>query len=190
MNDKMILTDVDGVLLHWNQGFDTFMRNKGFTKKVNGEYELGITYGISEEEAHKYAIEYNQSAYIGSLPPLRDAIKYVKKLHEEHGYVFHCISAVPDNQEVWNLRYENLKKLFGTAIVRLDCSGSSDNKRKYLEEYKDSGLPWIEDKIEMAELGLELGLACYLMEHDYNKKMNNNDIMRIKNWSEVYYSLT
>lgn len=190
MMNKMILTDVDGVLLNWNDAFEHFMHKHGHKKVIDGEYELGASYGLSEEKAHDYAIRFNESAYIGSLAPLKDAVKYVNKLHQEHGYVFHCITAIPNTPEVWKLRKENLDRLFGSAIYRLDCSGKSANKYRYLKEYENSGLPWVEDSNPMAELGNTLGLSSYLIDHDYNKHSDHPDIPRVKNWQELYSLFT
>ena len=188
--NKLILTDVDGVLLNWSDGFDQWMAERGYDRVLSGEYELGPTYGIDNDTAHKLAVEFNSSDAIGDLEPLRDSVKYVKKLYEEHGFRLHCITAIPDTQKTYLSRSKNLARYFGDAIYRLNCTDSSKNKHIYLREYIDTGMPWIEDRIEMAELGERMGLTTYLIDHDYNQHLDNNDIMRVKNWKELYEILT
>jgi 5'(3')-deoxyribonucleotidase len=191
-NDKVILTDVDGVLLNWFHSFNNWMNRRHDLFRVSDAvYNIEDVYGITKLEADSLIIMFNESASIGSLPPLRDAMKYIKKLHEEHGYVLHCITAVADDQFVKMLRLENLERLFGSSVVeRLECVGTSKDKLPILSEYKGSGLPWIEDMPENAKMGSDLGLVPYLMDFDYNSNYENNSIIRVKNWKEIYEALT
>lgn len=183
--NKVILTDVDGVLLNWEYAFDVWMRSHGFNRQKNVEklYDMKIIYGLPDVK--RYIRMFNESAAIGFLPPLRDAIQYVQKLHREHGYVFRAITSLSNNQHAQQLRTENLKKIFGETVfeqfVYLDTGADKD---EMLEPYRDTGLLWIEDKKENAELGQRLGLDCLLMEHGHN--MNHPTITNVKNWKEIY----
>ena len=74
---------------------------------------------------------------------------YVKRLHEEHGYVFHCITSLSKDENAQELRRMNLKKLFGkTAFDKFIFLDTGADKDEALLPYKDSGLWWIEDKID------------------------------------------
>ena len=89
MKDSVILVDADGVLLNWEYAFAVYMEQHGF-KKIPGsefDYDIGKRYGIDKEQGKKLIKIFNESAAIGFLPPLRDAMYYVKRLHEEFGYV-------------------------------------------------------------------------------------------------------
>ena len=99
MKNKIILTDADGVLLDWEYAFDVYLRTHGFNKVEGGnlKYDIGKRYGIDREQGKKLIKIFNESAHIGFLPPLRDAMYYVKRLHEEHGYVFHCITSLSND---------------------------------------------------------------------------------------------
>jgi hypothetical protein len=77
------------------------------------KYNIGKRYGIEEDQGRKLIKIFNESAHIGFLPPLRDAMHYVKRLHEEHGYVFHCITSLTKDENAQELRRMNLRKLFG-----------------------------------------------------------------------------
>ena len=87
--DKVILTDCDGVLLDWEYSFSNYMKDHGHIKKVDDVYDLAIAYDIPKADMKAFVRMFNESSNIGSLTPFRDAIKYVRKLHEEHGFVFH-----------------------------------------------------------------------------------------------------
>lgn len=185
--DNVILTDVDGVLLNWGYAFDVWMNTHGYnfdhTKVL--QYDIGDTYNIDKDESKKMVRLFNESAAIGFLPPLRDAIHYVKKLHEEHGFVFHAITSLSLDDAAGKLRRRNLEKLFGeTVFEKIVCLDTGADKDEALLPYKDSGLIWVEDKVENAELGVQLGLDSILVEHGYN--MDHDSIPLARNWKDIY----
>ena len=186
--NKIILTDVDGVLLNWEYAFKIWMEQYGyFLKKDNTTYDVSDRYGISKEEGKKLVWTFNQSAAIGFLPPLRDAMFYVDLLHRKHGFIFHAITSLSTDKHAGMLRTENLSKLFGpTVFEKVTCIGTGADKDEALEPYRGSGLLWVEDKIENAELGNRLGLNSVLIEHGHNMHYTNNDIPVYKNWKEIY----
>lgn len=187
MKNKIILTDADGVLLDWEYAFDVYMRQHGFNKLEPLKYNIGVRYGIDPDQGKKLIKIFNESAHMGFLPPLRDAMYYVKRLHEEHGYVFHCISSLSKDENAQELRRMNLKKLFGaTAFEKFIFLDTGADKDEALEEYRNTGYWWIEDKIVNAQLGHQLGLKSLIMEHGHNMDYNDPSIPRVKNWREVY----
>lgn len=189
MKNKIILTDADGVLLDWEYAFDVYMQQHGFNKQDGGnlKYNIGTRYGIDPEQGKKLIKIFNESAHMGFLPPLRDAMYYVKRLHEEHGYVFHCITSLSKDENAQELRKMNLKKLFGeTAFEKFIFLDTGADKDEVLEQYRGSGLWWIEDKITNAQVGSSLGLNSLLMEHGHNMDYEDTNIPRVKNWKEIY----
>ena len=192
--NKIILTDADGVLLNWEYAFCTWMEQHGYTQIENGnhEYDIAKRFGITRDEAIAKVKVFNESAAIGFLPALRDAMFYVKRLHEEHGYVFRCITSLSLDPNAYKLRKMNLEKLFGeTAFEQLVCLDTGAPKDDALVPYKDSGLFWIEDKMENAQLGIDLGLKSILVEHGFN--MNEaipKGMFKATNWKEIYEHIT
>lgn len=186
---KIILTDADGVLLDWEYAFDIYLQTHGFNKVKGGEfkYNIGQRYGIDQDQGKKLIKIFNESASIGFLPPLRDAMYYIKRLHEEHGYVFHCITSLSKDKNAQELRKMNLKKLFGkTAFDKFIFLDTGADKDAVLEKYKDLGYYWIEDKIDNAVAGNQVGLNSILMEHGHNMDFEHPEIPRVKNWKEIY----
>lgn len=187
--EKVILADVDGCMLLWKSAFMNWMSRHGYERKNKEDsdiYEIEDLYNISKEKSDEMVDFFNESIHMGQLPPLRDAIKYVRKLHEEHGFVFHCITAVGTHPLVHKLRQENLNRVFGDSVIeRLVCTASSKDKEPILREYKDSGLIWIEDKVSNAIMGAELGLTPIVINHDYNLKYEG-DFIRVNKWKEIY----
>jgi len=192
MEDKIILVDADGVLLNWEFAFDVWMQQHGFKKTAGAElkYDIGKRYGIDREQGKRLIKIFNESAAVGFLPPLRDSIHYVQKLHREHGYVFHCITSLSLDKNAQKLRKMNLEKLFGeTVFEEIVCLDTGADKDGALEKYRDTGYYWIEDKIDNAEVGRNLGLRSILVEHGHNMSYQG-DIPLAKNWREIYNIIT
>jgi len=189
MNDKVIVTDADGVLLNWEWAFEIWMEEHGHKLQPNhaNEYDMGARYGITKEDTRKLIKLFNESAAIGFLPALRDATYYVKLLHEKHGYVFDVVTSLSTNPYAQKLRKRNLKKLFGeTAFRKFKFLATGADKDGALAPYKDSGYWWIEDKIENAELGASLGMRTMLMAHGHNFTYQHPQILVVKDWAEIY----
>ena len=191
--NNLILTDADGVLLDWEWAFNVWMQEHGFEEvpgsKLN--YDMSVRYGIPKEQVKKLIRIFNESAAIGFLPALRDAMYYVKRLHEEHGFRFHCITSLSLDPNAQKLREMNLNKLFGTsAFERIVCLDTGADKEDALEEYEGTGCYWLEDKPENAIAGYNAGLKSLLVEHGHNMHHYHEGITVVKNWKHIYEIIT
>lgn len=187
--DKIILVDGDGVLLDWEWAFHVWMAEHGYLRQPDAQlkYDISKQYGITKDQARQQIRIFNESAAIGFLPGHRDAQHYVKRLHEEHGYHFHLITSLSKDVNAQKLRMMNVEKLFGkTAFTYWIFLDTGEDKDGVLQDYKDSGLWWVEDKIQNAEAGLKLGLRPLLMEHGHNMDYENPAIPRVLNWREIF----
>ena len=188
---KTILTDVDGVLLNWEYAFDIYMTEHGFKKQEGEEFVYGmeIRYGIERQQVKKLIKTFNESAVIGFIPPLRDAVEWVTKMADE-GYTFHAITSMTTNYHAKKLRIQNLDKLFGEGVfTEVTCLGTGSDKDEALAVYKNSKMWWIEDKVENAIAGEKVGLKPIVMEHGFN--MNTEHPYPVaKNWKDVYEIVT
>lgn len=192
--EKTILVDCDGVLLDWEYAFHAWMTRHGY-KVVEGmenEYKVNERYGLPRAEGKRLTRMFNESAWIRKLPPLRDAIKYVKKLHEDHGFVFHAITSLSDDPYSQHLRTKNLIELFGPTVferyVYLDTGADKDHA---LAEYGDTDCYWVEDKPENANTGHINGLDPILMNHHHNTDaVLYEEVKRVNNWKEIYDLIT
>ena len=188
--DNVIVVDADGVFLNFEHAYTLWMHDNGYGAPLNDNEYLDRRYAIDKKEADLLYQMFRESATLSRLPPLRDAIKYIRKLHEEHGFVFHCITAIADIPAVREARWKNIHNLFGiTPFERLTLCERSANKGFHLEKYANTGCYWIEDLPRNALTGHELGLTSLLMHHDYNKDFYHKDIKRVHNWKEIYETI-
>jgi FMN phosphatase YigB (HAD superfamily) len=190
-----ILTDIDGVVLDWEEGFSVWMEHHGHAL-VDGYqfmYNIGERYGMTAEQGSKMVKQFNESAAIGFLPPLRDAQHYVKLLHERHNIDFVAITSLSLDPYAKMLRERNLKKLCGTAFKDVVCLDTGADKDDILQEYAElyPGAVWLEDKPENALAGHSLGLDTILIEHGHNMHdpLNKNFKVAV-NWQAVYAYVT
>lgn len=190
MKDKLILVDCDGVLFDWEYAFDQWMKKHDYKVVSAGNYLMDVKYGLERKETTRLVRMFNESAVIRKLPPLRDAIHYVKKLHQEHGYIFHAITSLSKDDYSQHLRTKNLREMFGDSVfdkyVYLDTGADKD---EVLEEYRDTGCYWVEDKPQNVDTGIAMGLDGILVAHEHNKDYNGK-ARRVRNWKEIYEVVT
>jgi hypothetical protein len=190
MMKKTILIDCDGVVFNWEYAFSLWMEEHGF-ETVEGHqfmYDMGERYDIPKEQVKKLVKMFNESAMIGFLPALRDSVEYVTKMADE-GWEFIAITSLSLNKYAKRLRTQNLENLFGKGtFVKVTCLATGADKDEALSKYKDSGLWWIEDKVENAIAGEKAGLRPLVVEHGFN--MDDDRIPRVKNWKEIYETVT
>ena len=187
---KTILVDADGVLLDWVYSYKGWMDRHGYKVVNNNVYQMDQCYGLERSEGTRLCRMFNESAWIRKIPPLRDAVKYVRKLHEDHGIVFRVISSLSEDQYAQHLRIKNLRELFGDTVFEsytfLDTGADKDDA---LEPYRGSECFWVEDKPENADLGASLGLKSLLMNHDFNVDYKG-PATKVRNWREIYDIIT
>lgn len=182
--NKTILCDVDGVLLEWHKAF---VETSWWQVADEKQYDLALRFNKTEEQVNS-AIEYfNNSSTVANLLPIRNAVKYVRQLFDE-GYRFHVITSMTSNEAGQRHRLNNLKNRFGDVFDRFTFLPLGASKYDVLKEYEGSGCFWIEDNLKNAEDGISLGLKSILLDTPYNK--SDSDIHRVKNWKEIYDTIT
>jgi hypothetical protein len=170
--------------MDWNATFTEWMALKGFKEIRTDTYGIDERYGIEKKQSKALVREFNQSAAIGFLKPFRDARYYVRRMYEQHGYQFRVITSLSLYPWAVKAREANLKQYFGDAIESVICLDCGADKDDALAPYKDSGLVFIEDKPENAEVGKALGLRAILVEHEHN--MDHEGLEVVENWREIY----
>ena len=186
---KIILTDVDGVLLDWVPGFEQWCAENKHPIKLPGDTnqrKVYKKYGLTEAVGEQLVLDFNVSEAMKSLPPYRDSVDYVRKLAAE-GWKFVTITSQTSDAQGQMYRMENLNTVFGPNIfIKHHILETSAPKDDVLAEYKDSGLYWIEDKWDNAVLGADMGLIPLVMRDETNAKYFDYRIKHFDNWIQIY----
>lgn len=191
MKNKIILTDADGVLVSWINGFHQWMNDQGFMIVDESQYDIHKKFGISKKQGNKLCWDFSHSNYIMTLKPFEDAKTYVPKIANDFGYKFRVITSLSDDEKVARMRKVNLESLFGPVFEDILCLPHGDNKHNALLQYQNLNYIWVEDKIQNANLGTAMGLYSFLIDRPYNQVNHEYEIFyrRINSWKEIYEHL-
>jgi len=198
-SNRIILTDVDGVLLEWEHHFTKWMLQKTlFDEKgaryhphrllpdKQNTYEMAERFGVTKDEIRKHIREFNRSAWMGTQRPMPESQTWVKLLAAE-GWTFIPITSQTSDIPAQQLRKRRLGELFGDQVfTNYHILGTGADKDSALAEFHNTGLYWVEDKPNNAVAGLKYGLKPILIEHPYNRDFDHPDVIRVNNWKDIH----
>ena len=191
-SNRIILTDVDGVLLEWENHFTKWMISRGYKLKDNfvSEYNMQKRFEDHNLNIKTEIREFNKSAWMGTQPPMPESQTWVKLLHAE-GWTFIPISSQTSDIPAQELRKRRLEELFGEyAFYNFHILDTGQDKDDVLAEFHGTGLWWIEDKWTNAYAGLKYGLKPLFIDHPYNREYSHPDITRVNNWQDIHKIVT
>jgi len=191
-SNRIILTDVDGVLLEWENHFTKWMISRGYKLKDNfvSEYNMQKRFEDHNLNIKTEIREFNKSAWMGTQPPMPESQTWVKLLHAE-GWTFIPISSQTSDIPAQELRKRRLEELFGEyAFYNFHILETGQDKDDVLAEFHGTGLWWIEDKWTNAYAGLKYGLKPLFVDHPYNREYSHPDITRVNNWQDIHKIVT
>ena len=198
-NNRIILTDVDGVLLEWEHHFTEWMLQRSYYNDKNeriypytllpnkeNTYEMAERFGLTVQQIRKEIREFNKSAWMANQSPMPDSQTWVKLLAVE-GWTFIPITSQTSDIPAQLVRKKRLQELFGESTFKnyfiLDTGMDKDSA---LSEFHNTGLYWVEDKPKNALAGLNYGLKPILIDHPYNRDFNHPEIVRVNNWKQIH----
>ena len=181
MNKKTILTDIDGVCLDWQTQFQKYLDYYHPGKSLD---DPTTQYEHMKTQMHSFV----QSAWMGWISPLRDAVEILTKFKQD-GYEVHGCTAMGFDPYAIALRKKNLETYFPNVFDRLDTTSMEDGSTKeiWLEQYRGKDCLWVEDKWINALAGASMGIKTFLMKQSYNAHNNDDRIVKVDNWQQIYY---
>ena len=202
-SNRIILTDVDGVLLEWEHHFTKWMLQKTLFDERGARYhphrllpdkentyEMAERFGVTKTEIRKHIREFNRSAWMGTQRPMLESQTWVKLLAAE-GWTFIPITSQTSDIPAQQLRKRRLGELFGDHVfTNYHILGTGADKDSALAEFHNTGLYWVEDKPNNAVAGLKYGLKPILIDHPYNRDFEHPDVIRVSNWKEIHQILS
>lgn len=144
-DNKIILTDVDGIMVKWASSLPFFAARNNIPTDmmiqmiVDEKFRsMSEIFGCSDEFAEKLMMEYNNSKFIRFLQGYDDALVVVNRLKKK--YTFVGITALGNTPTAALNRITNLNTLFPSAfkdIMMVDYNQSKT--QRYLEAKKKYG---------------------------------------------------
>ena len=197
-SNRIILTDVDGVLLEWEQHFSDWMLQRSYYndkgKKIypytlldgkENTYEMAERFGLTIPQIRKEIREFNKSAWMATQSPMPDSQTWVKLLHAE-GWTLIPITSQTSDIPAQEVRKKRLTELFGDIFYNYHILDTGQDKDSVLAEFHNTGLYFVEDKPKNALAGLNFGLKPILIDHLYNRDFKHPDVIRVNNWKQIH----
>ena len=199
ISNRIILTDVDGVLLEWEHHFTKWMLQRTLFDERGARYhpyrllpdkqntyEMAERFGLTVEQIRKEIREFNRSAWMGTQRPMLESQTWVKLMAAE-GWTFIPITSQTSDIPAQQLRKKRLGELFGEHVfTNYHILGTGADKDSALAEFHNTGLYWVEDKPKNAVAGLKYGLKPILIDHEYNRDFEHPEVIRVSNWKDIH----
>ena len=185
---KIILTDVDGVLLDWFTAFKRYMAS--FDMHANGPEhtehdQMHVHFGLNgREEMFEYVETFNSGHWeFGTLPALDGAVEGMNSLADD-GFKFIAITSCSTHPQTVALRKANLFNVFGDMFEEVHCVDVGESKRTHLSSHEPTF--WLEDKASAAEDGLLYNHKPILITQSWNRETAiDSRIKRCHTWGEI-----
>ena len=177
---KILLTDIDGVVLDWQKHFNNYL-----DKYYPDEKLFDPTVFAQGERTGKIIKEFNNTAWIGFLEPWKDSVEVLTELKNMGWKIYGCTSMGTD-QYANALRKKNIETLMPDIFTQLDIIPFMQPKGNWLSQWKGSGAVWVEDKWSNAILGADMGIKTFLMKQSYNSKHDYKGVEKVDNWRQIY----
>lgn len=186
---KIILTDIDGVILDFAKTFAEFILD------VKGETIITEDYFKQKrerayEDHQKIVAEYTVSDHFKNLEAKPCALEVLNDLRKE-GWRFIAITACdtehPEQcvKTAYNNRMENLEKYFPDVFEDMHFSPWSTGKGEILKRYAPTW--WIDDRADHAHDGHEAGHKAIIMrgEDPHVEANNHANLPIVDTWHEI-----
>lgn len=175
-NGKVIVLDVDGVLLSFTPAFDKAaeicINKKAIDKNEDGmtHYDLRKRLGVNDEEIDrvlKFMMDSGMYAEFEALPGAKEAVKKIK----EAGFKIIVCTALPDSAK--QMRLWNLKEALDLVPDEIYCVGMGMSKGAALK--KISPDVYVDDRIEYLREALTVEHLVWCdqkeIQHDHDSQV-------------------
>lgn len=182
MSKKVFVTDVDGVLFNWQQGFFNWL-NKYYDKRPRSEgsdsYYLEEWFDdLSHNDVIRFVEAFNQSKHAYDLPLIPHAKEALEFLSNEYDiFALTAFSACKDGAG-W--RTEHLEQEFGKSIKGVIVLPLGSSKKDALAALRPD--VFIDDHVRYIEEANELGIDTIIMDYRHNRHIEGR---RISSWKEL-----
>lgn len=191
--EKIILTDVDGVLLDIHTSVNTYLAQEKNIIIDDSEWDrtywLSEILNVSKDVERNIFADFSQSDYFRNLSARECALKSLKNLAAD-GWRFVAVTAAGQGLENQNMnkvlqnRMDNLEKHFGNIFEDIHITNVFECKSPVLKRYDPTW--WVEDSVTNAIVGHENGHRSVIMHtRHYQAEKNTINLPVVKGWDEI-----
>jgi len=181
-NEKILNLDCDEVLLQWGPAFKKFCQSKNINYQDDDNRKIIDILGW--DLAFELVDEFNTNPkYFTNLQPYEDAAKYIPIIHND-GWTINIITACGTSENAYNMRKENLSKMFGNVFNKILTVNYLDSKQPHLEKFKPTF--WVDDSWIHIESGLAAGHKCIHLARIHDKNKHDPRVFDAKSFKDIY----
>lgn len=185
---KILLTDIDDVLVYWSKHFRRiFKEETGHKPSATDAGETRAYSHLSIDELEHHISNFNKSDHFENLKPKANSQVILPKLKSE-GWTIIGITACGRDEQVQELRWKNLNKVFGDGVISdIRFINWYECKSSHLKDFESS--PFVDDNIKHAETAYKMGHKAMIMHRCYRRKFKHPEIQYVMDWNEIYQEL-
>jgi len=159
---KVLICDIDDVLLDWSRSFNTFLEDQGYASLATCNNTIKECLGITEEQVKDLMLKHNTSNSFSKIKPNKDSL-----LLNQYYKIFskiYFISACGDQDIIVSKRLKNLKDLFtfDFELITVQVHGSKYNKLKEITQDNTKKYYFLDDRVQNVVHAEELGCISYV----------------------------
>lgn len=198
---KVILTDIDGVVIQWQSGLAYFAHKYGIKTDViiemisDEKFRCPSDIFQTDVATGKQLMEkYNNSDFIRYLAAYKDALKVINDLKKDYEFV--AITALGNSIDAKLNRQFNLNSLFPGAFQEILMCGHSESKDALLsqakEKYGSRIVCYIDDLPSHCEAALKVfkGTEVDVFFMPRGERTEKTGAYFVKDWAEVQYMIS
>lgn len=189
-SSKLILTDVDDVVLDWRKAMSSYIVScvdlherdipeefLDFTKLVDDE---ALAAARMPERAR--IAEFNASPSFSALHAHSDAALVLPALHRL-GCRIIAITAAGEGARLTERRWRNLEAVFGPIFEDVVCVGLHGSKRRELARHAPA--IWVDDSYNNARDGADMGHTSFHFADRRKSPGTDSRVRPVTNWAEI-----
>lgn len=187
---KLILTDVDDVLLDWRKSMLAHLvRHTDFHVCEVPPVFRDASILIHDEDVLRHGYpeaaltsNFNKSPHFSSMHAHLDAAAVVPEL-ARRGYRFVAISAAGEGKRITDQRKRNLDAIFGPVFEDVILVPLHGDKREVLSRFAPA--VWVEDNWINASHGADAGHKSFLMIDRREPPSRDARVEHVTSWAEI-----
>lgn len=182
-NKQLLLSDIDGVVADWLDGFIKYCESIGHKALHNKPLEFGMSDIFPTlEKPWEHIMDYQHSKYYKGIKAYPEAVKVYNKLYDM-GVEIVFVTSCGLTPEIIEARTQMMQSEFNGKFHDIEFLELGASKKEILKKYPSA--VFIDDQMKVAIEGYETGHKSFIKDMSYNRNEENENIERIKSFTTL-----